>query len=60
MKITKLSYDTDLTDDQWQLICTLLPAAKSGGRPRRVNLREVLNAIFIPAQSGLCLEASTP
>jgi putative transposase len=42
-------YPSDLTDAQWALIAPLLPAAKSGprgGRPRTVNLREVLNGIF--------------
>jgi hypothetical protein len=30
------SYPTDMSDEQWEL---LLPAAKSGGRPRTVDLR---------------------
>jgi putative transposase len=39
-------YPSDLTDDQWQLIEPLLPAAQPGGRPRKTSLRAVLNAIF--------------
>jgi putative transposase len=39
-------YPTDLTDEQWQLIEPLLPPAKPGGRPRKTDLREVLNALF--------------
>ncbi|MBV8884685.1 MAG: transposase [Chroococcidiopsidaceae cyanobacterium CP_BM_RX_35] len=39
-------YPTDLTDKQWLILAPLLPAAKTGGRPRCVNLREVLKAIF--------------
>jgi transposase len=27
------SYRTDLTDEQWEIIKTLIPAAKRGGRP---------------------------
>jgi len=39
-------YPTDLTDQQWQLIASLIPVAKAGGRPRTVDVREILNAIF--------------
>jgi hypothetical protein len=45
-------YPTDLTDDQWQAISRLIPAAKPGGRPRSVNMREVLNALFYLARTG--------
>jgi putative transposase len=44
--MTRLSYDTDLTDDQWQILAPLIPTAKAGGRPRNLDIREVLNAIF--------------
>jgi putative transposase len=39
-------YPSDLTDEQWELVRPLLPAAKPGGRPRSVDLREVLNAVL--------------
>jgi len=39
-------YPSDLTDEQWAILSPLIPAAKTGGRPRQVNLREVLNGIF--------------
>ena len=39
-------YDTDLTDAAWTLIAPMLPAARPGGRPRKINIRAVLNAIF--------------
>src|SRR6266481_5218315 len=45
-------YPTDLTDEQWQLIVPLLPDAKPGGRPRKADLREVLNALFYLVRSG--------
>lgn len=49
-------YPTDLTDEQWKLVKPLLPAAKSngqlGGRPRKTDLREVLNALFYLVRSG--------
>ena len=39
-------YPSDLTDKQWAILLPLIPAANRGGRPRQVNLREVLNGIF--------------
>ena len=49
---SRKSYLTDLTDEQWVLVERLLPAAKPGGRPRKVNLREVLNAILYLDRTG--------
>lgn len=40
------SYRTDLSDEQWELLEKLIPKAKSGGRPRSVDIREVINAIL--------------
>jgi putative transposase len=45
-------YSTDLTDDQWHIIQPLIPAAKSGGRPRTVDMREVLNTLFYQNRTG--------
>lgn len=45
-------YPTDLTDEQWPAISRLIPPAKPGGRPRSVNVREVLNALFYLARTG--------
>ena len=45
-------YPTDLTDDEWQVLEPLLPPAKPGGRPRSVNVREIVNAIRYQARSG--------
>jgi putative transposase len=45
-------YPSDLTDEQWQIIAPLLPPAKPGGRPRSVDLREIVNAIFYLNRSG--------
>lgn len=52
MKALSKSYPTNLSDRQWQLLKPLIPPAKSGGRPRRVDLRAVLNAIFYLLVSG--------
>ena len=45
-------YPTDLTDAQWEILAPLLPEAKPGGRPRSVELREVVNAILYVLRSG--------
>lgn len=49
---TRKSYPTDLTDDQWELIELLIPPAKSGGRPRGVSMREVVNAMLYVNRAG--------
>jgi transposase len=41
----ELRYPSDLTDAEWALVAPLIRPAKRGGRPRSVNLREVLNAV---------------
>src|SRR5947199_6742434 len=49
------AYPSDLTDQQWALIEPLLPRLKQRrgpGRPREVDLREVLNALFYHAREG--------
>jgi putative transposase len=52
---SRKKYASDLTDEQWTTVAPLLPAAKSsprGGRPRQVDLREVLNTIRYLHRSG--------
>ena len=45
-------YPNDLTDQEWAILEPLIPAAKRGGRPRSVNMREVLNAIIYVLKTG--------
>lgn len=48
-------YPSDLTDEQWTLVASLRPPAKPrqrGGRPRKVDMREVLNTIRYLHRSG--------
>jgi putative transposase len=47
----RLPYPSDLTDEQWDIIQPLIPVNHLG-RPRTVNMREVLNTIFYQAKSG--------
>src|SRR5215207_9969628 len=46
------AYPTDLTDEQWRLLEPLLPPPKPGGRPRSVDLREVVNAMRSLLRTG--------
>ena len=45
-------YLTDLTDDQWHLLQPHIPPAKPGGRPRAVDMREVINTILYLNHTG--------
>jgi putative transposase len=44
-------YPSDRSDDRWAVIGPLIPV-NSTGRPREVEMREVLNAIFYLSRSG--------
>jgi len=46
------TYPSDLKDDEWALLEPLVPPAKTGGRKRTANMREVLNAIYYVLKSG--------
>ena len=45
-------YPSDLTDGQWEELAPLIPPAKPGGRPRTVDMREVINGILYVLRSG--------
>jgi transposase len=47
-----LRYPSDLTDAEWALIAPMIPPARRGGRPRDVDVREVLNAILYVLSTG--------
>jgi transposase len=47
-----LRYPSDMTDDEWALVAPMIRPAKRGGRPRTVDVREVLNAIFYVLSTG--------
>ena len=46
------SYPGDMTDAQAELLLSLVPPAKPGGRPRTVDIRMVINAIFYVLCTG--------
>jgi putative transposase len=47
-----LRYPSDLTDGEWALIAPMIPPAKHGGRPRSVDLREIMNGIMYVLSTG--------
>ncbi len=47
------TYPTDLTDRQWHCIKDLIPPAKKGGRPRTLDMRQVLNALLYLLVGGI-------
>ena len=52
---SRKKYPSDLTDEQWGIVEPLIPPATPsprGGRPREVDMREVLNTLFYLNRSG--------
>jgi putative transposase len=50
-------YPSDLTDAEWALLAPLLPAAQPGGRPRSVDLREIIDALSYWLRGGVAWRA---
>jgi transposase len=48
----QLRYASDLTDAEWAVLEPLMPARLPVGRPRTVNLRDVVNALLFIATTG--------
>jgi putative transposase len=46
------SYPSDLTDEQWAVLEPLLPRPSRFGRPRKTELREVVNALCYHVREG--------
>jgi len=45
-------YCSDLTDAQWAIVEPLIPPKKHGGRPRTINMREVINSLLYLNRAG--------
>ena len=45
-------YQSDLTEEPWAILQPLIPPAKPGGRPRAVDMREVINTILYLNRTG--------
>jgi putative transposase len=52
--LLRKAYPSDLTDEQWAILAPLIPPARTreGGRPREVEMREVVNTILYLNRSG--------
>jgi putative transposase len=46
------AYPSDLTNTQWARLAPLLPPPRPGGRPRTVDLREVVNGVLYRGREG--------
>jgi putative transposase len=45
-------YPSDMTDAQWAILGPLLPPAQPCGRPRKTDLRDVVDAVFYRNRNG--------
>jgi len=45
-------YPSDMSDAQWNLLRPLIPPAKRGGRPREVEMRQIVNGLLYMARGG--------
>ena len=51
--MSRTAYPTDLTDEQWKRVEKQIPAPKSGGRPRTVDMRQILDGILYLVRGGI-------
>ena len=49
---SKLRYPSDLTDAEWALVSSLIPAARSGGNRRHRDERELVNGLMYVLSTG--------
>ena len=50
--MSRKAYPSDLTDEQWALVEPDVPSPVPGGRPRKTDMREVVNAILYLTREG--------
>src|SRR5262249_6177176 len=58
--MSRRPHPTDRSDTQWQLIEPLIPPALPGGRPRRTDMRQVVNALLYLVRNGCTWRALPP
>ncbi len=46
------AYPSDVSESEWRILEPLIPPAKPGGRPRSVEMREIVNAIWYVLRTG--------
>jgi transposase len=47
-----MSYPTDMTDAQWEMVQSQLPVREGAGRPTEVDLRRVIDALLYLNRTG--------
>ena len=47
-----MRYESDLLDEEWEILEPLFPGMSDDGRPRLYSYREILNAIFYVEKTG--------
>ena len=52
MSAQRPAYTTDVTDEEWPILEPLLPPAKTGGRPRKYPMREIIKGIPYVLRGG--------
>ncbi|MGH6846250.1 MAG: transposase [Methylocella sp.] len=45
-------YPSDMMEGEWACLEPMIPPAKPGGRPREINMREAVTAIFYVLRAG--------
>jgi AcrR family transcriptional regulator len=50
--VRRKPYPTDLTEAQWSQVAALLSPAREGGRPRTIDLREIVDALLYVISCG--------
>ena len=53
------TYNTDLSNEEWEIIAPMLPKPSKLGRPPKTDFREVLNGIFYITKNG-CTWSNLP
>lgn len=47
------TYPTDTSDAEWTILGPLIPAPRPGGRPARIDRRDIMDAIFYVKRGGV-------
>lgn len=50
--MNRKGYNSDLTDAEWAIFAPFIPPALPKGRPRKTDMREILDAIFYISRGG--------
>lgn len=51
-RLEKKKYPSDLTSKQWEILKPLIPPVKHGGRPRKHNMKDIVDAIMYKVKTG--------